>query len=211
MINSPRVRKDRVRTRRRGVVPNAQRPRRRRTRESGGARKHETRCANSRCLCPFSCRSERKRDERNSLHTMSGGDRGASSRGASNSSSGGGGGAAATRGGSGGSASSAGGVGHHGGGAPRGSAAASGAAGRERAIETILDRDPRGCYYRAARVVVRDALELSAPAWLMFLSFLLTRFPFFYEFVYRKSWFLSSLPVVPTLLLSQLWWSRPGA
>jgi hypothetical protein len=30
--------------------------------------------------------------------------------------------------------------------------------GRERAIETILDRDPMGCYYRAARVVVRSFL-----------------------------------------------------
>jgi hypothetical protein len=34
-------------------------------------------------------------------------------------------------------------------------AAAAASAGRERALEVLMDRDPLGSYYRAARVVVR--------------------------------------------------------
>jgi hypothetical protein len=125
-----------------------------------GARKHETRLARFVFVCLGAEKSnERVGRTKIASMIMSGGDREASSsRGVSNSSasssSGGGGASSAMRG-------SGGGGGAHqrhvggGAGASRSSAAASGAAGRERAIETILDRDPRGCYYRAARVVVR--------------------------------------------------------
>jgi hypothetical protein len=39
--------------------------------------------------------------------------------------------------------------------------------GRERAIETLLDREPNGNFYRAARVLVSEVKECSS-----FLSFL---------------------------------------
>jgi hypothetical protein len=35
-----------------------------------------------------------------------------------------------------------------------------GPTGRERAIESLIDREPHGNYYRAARVVVRIVLNL---------------------------------------------------
>jgi hypothetical protein len=38
---------------------------------------------------------------------------------------------------------------------------APGPTGRERAIETLIDREPQGNFYRASRVVVRTVLYCS--------------------------------------------------
>ena len=48
----------------------------------------------------------------------------------------------------------------------------SAAGGRERAIEALIDREPQGDYYRAARVIVRSFFVIHSLHFLLFLCIL---------------------------------------